>query len=65
MNVPIADQIEEAELHRDALAKAAAEKPALAARLDRSEAIVLTLHAWAAGFAVPASTNTTKGAQNG
>jgi hypothetical protein len=63
MRITLADQIEEAEIHRDALHKAAAGKPALEIRRDRSEAIVLTLHAYAAfEVDINRSTNTTKGA---
>lgn len=43
MKVPLSEQIHEAEVHRDAIATAAAQKPEMAPRLDRSEGIVLTL----------------------
>ena len=61
MKVSLPDQIEEAELHRQALEKASIDKPALAVRRDRSEAILLTLHSYAAFEAEIQSTNTTKG----
>lgn len=48
MKIPLSDQIAEAELHRDALQKAVADKPHLAPRLDRAEALVLTIHAYRA-----------------
>lgn len=43
MKVPLRDQLAEAELHRDALAKAVLDKPHLLPRLHASEGIVLTL----------------------
>lgn len=46
MKVPLPDQITEAELHRDALAKAVHDKPHLLPRLHRSEAMILTLYAY-------------------
>lgn len=70
MKISIADQIAEIERYRDGL-KGFVDKgiepkegPSAATRLDRAEAALLTLHAWAAGFAGP-STTTTKGASNG
>lgn len=48
MKVPLSDQIEEARLHRDALEKAVADKPHLLERLHRSEALLLTVTAYAA-----------------
>ena len=43
MRITLSEQIAEAETHRDAIAAAVAQKPAMAPRLDRSEGIVLTL----------------------
>jgi hypothetical protein len=43
MKIPLSAQLAEAELHRNALAKALPSNPALEPRLDRSEAICLTL----------------------
>lgn len=43
LNIALADQIAEARLHRDALAKALPDKPHLRERLDRAEAGLLTL----------------------
>jgi hypothetical protein len=43
VKIPLADQIAEARLHRDALAKALPDKPHLRERLDRAEAGLLTL----------------------
>jgi len=48
MKIPLSDQIAEAELHRDALQKAVADKPHLLPRLHRSEAILITLAAYEA-----------------
>ena len=48
VKIPLSDQIAEAELHRDALQKAVADKPHLLPRLDRAEAIVITLAAYQA-----------------
>lgn len=43
MKIPLADQITEAEQHRDELLAAVTKRPELSDRLDRSEGIVLTL----------------------
>lgn len=59
VKIPLSDQIAEAELHRDALQKAVADKPHLLPRLDRAEAIVITLAAYEA-FATTQRVNTNK-----
>lgn len=43
VKVSLSEQIHEAEVHRDALQKAATDKPELAPRLHRAEALLLTL----------------------
>jgi len=43
MKIALSDQIAEARLHRDALAKALPDKPHLRERLDRAEAGLLIL----------------------
>jgi len=43
VKIPLADQIAEAEHHRDALQIAIAARPELAERLNRAEGMVLTL----------------------
>jgi len=48
IRVPLSEQIEEAIMHRDALAKAVPEKPHLLPRLHRSEATILSLTAYQA-----------------
>jgi len=48
MKVHLAEQIEEARLHRDALEKAAADKPHLLPRLHRAEALLITVTAYQA-----------------
>ncbi len=44
MKVPLSQQIEEAERHRDDAARAAERNPSVRPRLDAAEGIVLTLH---------------------
>lgn len=48
MKVALSEQIEEARLHRDALEKAAADKPQLLPRLHRAEALLITVTAYQA-----------------